>query len=304
MAEVDRSAWDGNRALREATTAAEYDRICALDRGASITALRDRFGLPHHYLAKAPVPNVGGVRAARNALAGGRTGKPMTGAGIAEARAHLERHWDVIQAQSGARDLPDPPKEIIRSIGELELQEPPGDGTLGTLVGRMAVFGEWAEIDSMHEGHFVERVAPGSFLRSIDRDRDRYRALYDHGMDPSIGRKVLGPVKGLGEDIRGAFYAVGLLDTTFNRDLLPGLKAGLYGSSFRGQIAREQFDHYARASEHNPEGLAERTVQEVALRDFGPTPFPAYVGATAGARSLGPDVWTPARRRERLIEVL
>jgi hypothetical protein len=115
---------------------------------------------------------------------------------------------------------------------------------------------------------------------------------------------VLGPVKGLGEDARGAFYAVGLLDTGYNRDLLPGLKAGVYGSSFRGQVTRDDFDRYARASEHNPDGLAERTVREVSLLDFGPCTFPAYVGATAGARSLGPDVWTPARRRERLIEVL
>lgn len=47
--------------------------------------------------------------------------------------------------------------------------------------------------------------------------------------------------------------------------------------------------------------------------DFGPCPFPAYVGATAGTRSLTDwwfseetrsDLWTPARRRQRLLEVL
>jgi hypothetical protein len=31
-------------------------------------------------------------------------------------------------------------------------------------------------------------------------------------------------------------YSFGLLDTDFGRELLPGLKAGLYGSSFRGRI--------------------------------------------------------------------
>jgi HK97 family phage prohead protease len=199
-------------------------------------------------------------------------------------------------------------REIIRALGGLELAEPLGDGTIGTLIGRLAIFGEWAEIDSVYEGHFLERVSPGSFARTIQRDAARYKPLFEHGHDPNIGRKVLGPVNALREDESGAHYEVSLLDTAYNRDLLPGLKAGLYGSSFRGTVDREQFDRYAGISPHNPDGLDERTVEEVSLLDFGPCPFPAYLGATADARSLGSRAdlggWTPARRRQRLLEAL
>lgn len=61
------------------------------------------------------------------------------------------------------------------------------------------------------------------------------------------------------------------------------LEAGLYGSSFRGTFENESFDRYPERSAHNPDQLPERTVRVV---DFGPCPFPAYVGATAGTRSL------------------
>ena len=48
------------------------------------------------------------------------------------------------------------------------------------------------------------------------------RVLFEHGMDPQIGNKVLGPIEDLGEDKRGAYYTVPLLDTSYNRDLAPG----------------------------------------------------------------------------------
>jgi HK97 family phage prohead protease len=199
-------------------------------------------------------------------------------------------------------------REIIRALGGLELIEPPGDGTIGTLIGRLAIFGEWAEIDSAWEGHFLERVSRGSFLKTIERDATRYKPLFQHGHDPNIGGKVLGPIRSLREDDHGAAYEIGLLDTAYNRDLLPGLKAGLYGSSFRGTVEQERFERHARTAPHNPTGLDERTVEEVSLLDFGPVTFPAYLGATAGARSLSGRAdaggWTPARRRGRLLEAL
>lgn len=202
-------------------------------------------------------------------------------------------------------------REIVRALPELELQGSARDGSLATVVGRLAVWNEWTEIESAFEGHFMERIAPGSFLKTIERDKARYRVLYEHGKDPTIARKVLGPIQELREDDRGAFYAFALLDTDYGRSLLPGLEAGLYGSSFRGTFENESFDRYPESSPHNPNQLPERTVREVSMLDFGPCPFPAYVGATAGTRSLtdwwhGTEstTWTPARRRERLLEIL
>lgn len=83
--------WDGAAAMRSAKTVADYKAIAALDRGESITALSERFGLPHHQTPGAEADRQG-VAAAWAALNGGRTGQPMTGAGVPAARAHLQAH--------------------------------------------------------------------------------------------------------------------------------------------------------------------------------------------------------------------
>jgi HK97 family phage prohead protease len=171
--------------------------------------------------------------------------------------------------------------------------------------GYLAVFGEWARIDSAAEGPpFMERVGRGSFAETIERDRSRYRVLLEHGKDPVIARRPLGPIKELREDQRGVAYSFGLLDTDFGREILPGLKAGLYGSSFRGRIEAVEVTDWPERSTYNSERLPEQTVQRVAMLDFGPTPFPAYLGTTASARSADHGLWTPSRRRQRLLEVL
>ena len=77
-----------------------------------------------------------------------------------------------------------------------------------------------------------------------------------------------------------------MLDTSYNADLIPGLQAGAYGSSFRFTVVREDMDNTARASSYNPLGLPERTIREATVLEFGPVTFPAYGGATAGVRSL------------------
>lgn len=159
------------------------------------------------------------------------------------------------------------------------------DGTK-TLTGHFAVFDEWTEINSAWEGQFLERVAPGAFKKTFRENRGGMKVLFDHGHDPSIGNKPLGAIRNLTEDERGAFYEVDLLDTTYNRDLVPGLEAGLYGASFRFRVMREDYVDQPDPSDYNPQGLPERTIREAKVMEFGPVAFPAYSGATAGVRSL------------------
>jgi HK97 family phage prohead protease len=166
-----------------------------------------------------------------------------------------------------------------------ELREA-ADGGMPTLAGHFAVFNEWTEVDSVFEGRFLERVAPGAFAKTIAEGRDGMKVLFQHGRDPQIGDKPLGPIRSLTEDETGAAYEVSLLDTSYNRDLLPGLKAGLYGASFRFKVVRDDFNDRAKRSPYNPDGLPERTITEAAVREFGPVTFPAYEGATATVRSL------------------
>lgn len=186
--------------------------------------------------------------------------------------------------------MPAPPREnIIRARNIAFREDAKEDGSIGTLHGNFAVFNEWTEIDSIWEGRFMERIAPGAFKKTMRENRDSIKVLYDHGHDPNIGNKPLGPLVDLREDEKGGYYEVPMLDTSYNRDLLPGLKAGLYGASFRFKVVREDIVDEADPSEHNPRGLPERTIREIQLYELGPVTFPAYQSATAAVRSLTDD---------------
>ena len=177
------------------------------------------------------------------------------------------------------------PKDEFRALSRgYELRD--SDGEMPTLVGNLAVFDEWTEINSVREGHFLERIAPGAFDKTISENRDRMRVLFQHGKDPQIADKPLGPINVLEARDDGVHYEVPLLPTDYNRELLPGLQAGLYGSSFRFEVLREQRNRRPGKSDYNPRGLDERTVKEVRMPEFGPVTFPAYWGAKSGLRSL------------------
>jgi HK97 family phage major capsid protein/HK97 family phage prohead protease len=192
-------------------------------------------------------------------------------------------------SKSGATraDVRPPRDNIIRAARPgIELRAATVDGSLGTLTGHFSVFDTWYEVDSMWEGHFMECVAPGAFRKTIAENRDAMRVTFNHGQDPQLGDKVLGPIQTLEEDSTGAFYEVPLLDTSYNRDLLPGLKAGVYGSSFRFRVVKEEIVQEPEPSAANPRALPERTIREAAVSEFGPVTYPANAGATAGMRSL------------------
>jgi hypothetical protein len=155
-----------------------------------------------------------------------------------------------------------------------------------TLTGHFAVFNQWTTIESTREGKFLERVAPGAFTKTIAADRAAMRVLFNHGKDPQVGDKPLGPLDVLSEDARGAYYEVPLLDTSYNADLIPGLRAGVYGSSFRFRVDAEDFAPRVKRSTWNPDALPERTILAAHVYEMGPVTFPAYQGATAGIRSL------------------
>lgn len=175
-----------------------------------------------------------------------------------------------------------------------EMRADDGATDLGTLEGHFTTFGEWTRIRSWYEGDFVERIAPGAAKRTIDAhhasERGTVKCLFDHGHDPQIGNKVLGTFSELTEDSDGVRYAVELLDTSYNRDLAPGLAAGAYGASFRFRVVEESWNDEPGKSEHNPEGIPERTITQFQLFEGGPVTFPAYEGATAGLRSMT-DAW-------------
>jgi HK97 family phage prohead protease len=177
-----------------------------------------------------------------------------------------------------------PDVDVVRS-GEGITLEPADDGSLGTLTGRFSEFGRWYPVSSRLEGNFLERAQPGATLDTIRDDVPSMRVLFDHGMDGQVGNKVLGPIRSLEERSDGPWYEVPLFDTSYNRDLLPGLKAGVYGASMRMRVLDDAWDDKPARSEHNPDGIPERTITRMKVLEFGPVTFPANPGASAGVRS-------------------
>jgi hypothetical protein len=68
--------------------------------------------------------------------------------------------------------------------------------------------------------------------------------------------------------------------------LMEGLRSGTYGPSFRAKLVKDVFKHKPGKSEHNPGGIPESVVTELALKELGPTPVPAYHETSAEIRSL------------------
>lgn len=171
-----------------------------------------------------------------------------------------------------------------------------GDTAGTTLFGTFSKTGTWYEINSLWEGRFLEQTAPGAFRKTIKQDRERMRVLYDHGFDPQLGNKPLGPIDVLEERDDGPYYEVPLLDTGYNHDFtLPALQGrtmdgrtfgSQLGASFRFYVDADQWDNDPGRSDHNPDGIPERTITRATVLEFGPVTFPANPEATAGVRSL------------------
>jgi len=157
------------------------------------------------------------------------------------------------------------------------------EGGPDVMTGHFAVFNTWTEINSRHEGQFMERIAPNAFNDTLAKRSPK--VLYDHGADPQIGNKPLGEPKVLRADKTGVYYEVELFNVPYVNDLKPALRSGQLGASFRMKVTGDQWNNPTRSTTDNPNLLPERTITGIELYEFGPVTFPAYAEATAGLRS-------------------
>src|SRR3954469_21587367 len=109
-------------------------------------------------------------------------------------------------APRAGASVPPPRENLVRALGDAPILERSDGATMPTLTGHFAVFDQWTEINSVFEGNFMERFAPGAFTKTIRESRDTMRVLFQHGQDPVIGDKPLGPIRSLKEDPTGARY--------------------------------------------------------------------------------------------------
>lgn len=210
----------------------------------------------------------------------------------APARAWFDRKSEQIKEERGApmetpaRNIPT--DNLVRAATSDGATTVSDDGR--TLYGHFSMFNNFYEINSAYEGRFLERIAPGAFADTLARNGDRIKVLFDHGMDPQLGNKPLGTIRSMGEDKKGAYYEVSLIDTDYNRNfIIPATQAGLLGSSFRFRVVDEKWDDPRRATSANPERLPERTITKLEVFEFGPVTFPANPAATASVRSATDD---------------
>lgn len=111
-AAVDSSAWDGNRAMTECKSAADYKQICAGEHTVGQPTERQHWALPHHYLGQGP--NAAGTQAALQNLP-----RTQNLSNKAAAQTHLETHMAEINPDytpSGASN-----DEMLQASAELAL---------------------------------------------------------------------------------------------------------------------------------------------------------------------------------------
>lgn len=147
-----------------------------------------------------------------------------------------------------------------------------------TMAGYPIVFNKWTTINSW-EGQFKERISDTALTKTLRENGGAVKVLFNHGMDPSIGDKPLGKPTVMTADSRGLYAEVPLSETSYNDDLLALMRDGaIDGQSFRFSVVQEEWNKPSK-------GLAERTITELRLYEFGPVTFPAYQATTVGIRS-------------------
>jgi len=166
------------------------------------------------------------------------------------------------------------------------------DGTGRTVEAYAAVFNQPAEIVDW-EGHYREQITPTAFNQTISRNGGRFPILYNHGRTlmgtPSdLGSMPIGNSTEVRPDGKGLLTVARYNANPLADQTLEAIRNGdIRGMSWSGRIVMQ--DVKTPRGGFRSRADAELTLvtrTEIALKEFGPTPFPAYAGADiVGVRS-------------------
>jgi HK97 family phage prohead protease len=140
-----------------------------------------------------------------------------------------------------------------------------------------AVFGRDQEIRD-REGHYLERIAPTAFDRTISQRGTNFQVLFNHGrtIHGESSERYSMPIGVPSEvraDGRGLWTVTDIAATPLGDEVLALAEGGaLRGMSFSGQFRSTR-------SGGKADGLAIKERTEIAMIEYGPTPFPAYADA-------------------------
>lgn len=188
-------------------------------------------------------------------------------------------------------------REIRTARDAVELFAPAGDtGPAGreTLVGYASTFAQPYDM-----GAFWEEVAPGAFADSL-KTADVV-ALVNHDTAMPLARASRGNLR-LAEDDRGLRVEIDPIDTTYARDLVAAVRAGVVDAmSFGFQVNRDRYEQR--------DGKVVRILESVELHEVSCVTFPANPNADLVLDRRSFDQWlagrtvdpAPAPRRRRFV---
>lgn len=167
--------------------------------------------------------------------------------------------------------------EHIRSVPfELRAADEDSDGL--TLEGYGTTFDDFYDVEDWL-GVYRERVAKGSFAKTIKERRGLIKVQYDHGHHPVLGSIPIGSLQDIREDSHGLFVSVRLHDNWMTEPVRDAIRSqAVSGMSIRFQTTKDEWNY-----DSDPE---ERTIREVKLYEVGPVAFPANEATSVALRSL------------------
>ncbi len=158
------------------------------------------------------------------------------------------------------------------------------------LEGYAAVFNTPTEINS-YEGHFIERVAPGAFKKTVSERLPRMQ--FDHGRDSRVGSIPIGYYTDVREDAHGLWVQGRLHDNDLILPIRQAIASGAVDSmSFKFRVIQDEWRD-GKGNRVAPERVSQligtgeltRTIREVAMAECGPVVYPAYASTSVGVRN-------------------
>lgn len=189
-----------------------------------------------------------------------------------DADGGLKSDMDGDEPRSTVLDLPSRAGERTFTLDDIYVRS---DGDGRTVVAYMAMFDTPAEIHDQ-DGHYIETISRGAFDKTIANRVGQIGVFYNHGKTlygtPSERFSMpLGVPLEITPDSKGVLTVSRYNKNPLADEVIEGIRNGdIAGQSFSGAFVKSQrsrgrggeLDHIVRS--------------EVRLREYGPTPMPAY----------------------------
>jgi HK97 family phage prohead protease len=202
------------------------------------------------------------------------------------------------------------PMDFVRTVALDDIRiRSGGDGR--TVEAYAAVFDDPAEVMDQ-DGHYIEVNNPAAFNKTIADRGGQFPVIYQHGLTilgtPSDrGSVPIGVSLEVSTDKRGVRTVSRYSRTELADEVLEGIRDGsIRAQSYGGRFVHSDPTRVPRGGFRRDAGGKLRTVtrMEVAMREFGPTPFPAFAGAAiTGVRAqlLGTLLNTPTEQLATML---